>query len=77
MLMKSSRVIFTTLIGVLVAKKRYRALDYATVVALMVTGLAVFVMHADCRHKLLGRLSFSWHCHAGKSTHRMMCIHRE
>ena len=44
-LMKSSRVVFTMLFGVLVAKKRYRALDYVVVV-FMVTGLAIF-MHAD------------------------------
>jgi len=44
-LMKSSRVVFTMLFGVVVARKRYRPLDYL-VVALMVTGLAIF-MHAD------------------------------
>jgi hypothetical protein len=44
-LMKSSRVVFTMLFGVLVARKRYSPLDYLVVV-LMVTGLAIF-MHAD------------------------------
>ena len=44
-LMKSSRVVFTMLFGVLVARKRYKPLDYLVVV-LMVTGLAIF-MHAD------------------------------
>ena len=44
-LMKSSRVVFTMMFGVLVARKRYRPLDYL-VVFLMVAGLAIF-MHAD------------------------------
>jgi len=44
-LMKSSRVVFTMLFGVLVARKRYRWLDYL-VVLLMVSGLGIF-MHAD------------------------------
>lgn len=44
-LMKSSRVVFTMLFGVLIAKKRYRWMDYF-VVLLMVGGLAIF-MHAD------------------------------
>jgi adenosine 3'-phospho 5'-phosphosulfate transporter B3 len=44
-LMKSSRVVFTMLFGVMVARKRYRPLDYLVVV-LMVTGLVIF-MHAD------------------------------
>ena len=44
-LMKSSRVVFTMLFGVLIARKRYRLWDYVIVV-LMVSGLAVF-MHAD------------------------------
>lgn len=44
-LMKSSRVCFTMLFGVIVARKRYRPLDYL-VVLLMVAGLAIF-MHAD------------------------------
>ena len=44
-LMKSSRVVFTMLFGVLVTRKRYTPLDYLVVV-LMVTGLAIF-MHAD------------------------------
>jgi adenosine 3'-phospho 5'-phosphosulfate transporter B3 len=44
-LMKSSRVVFTMLFGVLIARKRYRFVDYVVVV-LMVSGLAIF-MHAD------------------------------
>ena len=44
-LMKSARVVFTMLFGVIVAKRRYKIGDYA-VVMLMVAGLAVF-MHAD------------------------------
>jgi hypothetical protein len=44
-LMKSSRVVFTMLFGVVITRKRYRFLDYVVVV-LMVTGLAIF-MHAD------------------------------
>jgi len=44
-LMKSSRVVFTMLFGVLIARKRYRLWDYV-VVLLMVSGLAIF-MHAD------------------------------
>jgi drug/metabolite transporter (DMT)-like permease len=44
-LMKSSRVVFTMLFGVIITRKRYRFLDYVVVV-LMVTGLAIF-MHAD------------------------------
>jgi hypothetical protein len=44
-LMKSSRVVFTMLFGVVIARKQYKLLDYVVVV-LMVTGLAVF-MHAD------------------------------
>ena len=44
-LMKSSRVVFTMIFGVLVARKRYRASEYLVVV-LMVAGLAIF-MHAD------------------------------
>ena len=44
-LMKSSRVVFTMFFGVLVSKRRYQRADYG-VVALMVTGLSVF-MHAD------------------------------
>lgn len=44
-LMKSSRVVFTMLFGVLIARKRYRLWDYLVVV-LMVSGLAIF-MHAD------------------------------
>jgi len=44
-LMKSSRVVFTMLFGVLLFRKRYRFVDYLVVI-LMVTGLAIF-MHAD------------------------------
>ena len=44
-LMKSSRVVFTMIFGVLVSRRRYAALDYA-IVLVMVAGLAVF-MHAD------------------------------
>jgi adenosine 3'-phospho 5'-phosphosulfate transporter B3 len=44
-LMKSSRVVFTMLFGVLIARKTYRWMDYF-VVLLMVGGLAIF-MHAD------------------------------
>jgi solute carrier family 35 (adenosine 3'-phospho 5'-phosphosulfate transporter), member B3 len=44
-LMKSSRVVFTMLFGVLLARKKYRYWDYM-VVLLMVLGLAIF-MHAD------------------------------
>jgi solute carrier family 35 (adenosine 3'-phospho 5'-phosphosulfate transporter), member B3 len=44
-LMKSSRVVFTMLFGVLIARKKYRVWDYF-VVFTMVTGLAIF-MHAD------------------------------
>jgi len=44
-LMKSSRVVFTMLFGVLILRKRYRVQDYV-VVLLMVSGLAIF-MHAD------------------------------
>ena len=44
-LMKSARVVFTMLFGVIVAKRRYQLGDYA-VVMIMVAGLALF-MHAD------------------------------
>ena len=44
-LMKSSRVVFTMLFGVVITRKRYRFLDYVVVI-LMVTGLCIF-MHAD------------------------------
>jgi hypothetical protein len=44
-LMKSSRVVFTMLFGVLIARKKYRLWDYLVVV-LMVSGLVIF-MHAD------------------------------
>jgi UAA transporter family len=44
-LMKSSRVVFTMLFGVLITHKRYNLMDYFIVVC-MVVGLVVF-MHAD------------------------------
>ena len=44
-LMKSSRVVFTMLFGVLMQRKVYKPADYA-IVAAMVLGLAMF-MHAD------------------------------
>lgn len=44
-LMKSTRVVFTMLFGVIITKKRYSAADYG-IVCLMVAGLALF-MHAD------------------------------
>ena len=44
-LMKSTRVVFTMLFGVVITKKRYSAADYG-IVCLMVAGLALF-MHAD------------------------------
>jgi UAA transporter family len=44
-LMKSSRVVFTMIFGVLIQGKVYRSADYLIVVA-MVLGLATF-MHAD------------------------------
>lgn len=44
-LMKSSRVVFTMIFGVLIAKKVYKCMDYF-IVACMVAGLVVF-MHAD------------------------------
>mmetsp|Transcript_7177 Transcript_7177/g.13271 ORF Transcript_7177/g.13271 Transcript_7177/m.13271 type:complete len:316 (-) Transcript_7177:211-1158(-) len=44
-LMKSSRVVFTMIFGVFITHKRYKMIDYAIVLC-MVIGLAVF-MHAD------------------------------
>jgi len=44
-LMKSSRVVFTMIFGVLLAKKVYQVMDYMIVIC-MVTGLVIF-MHAD------------------------------
>lgn len=46
-LMKSSRVCWIMLFGVLIARKRYTIKDYATVV-MMALGLCIF-MHADAR----------------------------
>jgi hypothetical protein len=44
-LMKSSRVVFTMLFGVLITKKVYKCIDYFVVMC-MVAGLAIF-LHAD------------------------------
>jgi len=44
-LMKSSRVVFTMMIGVVIAKKRYSTIDYFNVM-ILVTGLIIF-LHAD------------------------------
>jgi hypothetical protein len=44
-LMKSSRVVFTMMFGVVIARKKYHCTDYLIVLA-MVAGLALF-MHAD------------------------------
>ena len=44
-LMKSSRVVFTMIFGVLIQRKVYKSADYVIVFA-MVAGLALF-MHAD------------------------------
>lgn len=44
-LMKSSRIVFTMLFGVILARKKYAVVDYFIVLA-MVLGLALF-MHAD------------------------------
>ena len=44
-LMKSTRLVFTMLFGVIITKKRYSTADYG-IVCLMVAGLAMF-MHAD------------------------------
>ena len=44
-LMKSSRVVFTMLFGVIISRKRYGWKDYAIVLAMCI-GLALF-MHAD------------------------------
>jgi len=46
-LMKSTRIVFTMLFGVLVTKKRYGIGDYG-IVGLMVAGLGIF-MHADAK----------------------------
>jgi adenosine 3'-phospho 5'-phosphosulfate transporter B3 len=46
-LMKSTRIVFTMLFGVLVTKKRYGLADYG-IVGLMVAGLGIF-MHADAK----------------------------
>jgi len=44
-LMKSSRIVFTMIFGVVIARKSYKVVDYLIVLA-MVAGLALF-MHAD------------------------------
>lgn len=44
-LMKSSRVVFTMILGTIISRKRYKPMDYA-IVLLMVAGLSIF-MHAD------------------------------
>jgi hypothetical protein len=44
-LLKSSRIVFTMLFGVLIIKKKYKFMDYFVVMC-MVYGLAIF-MHAD------------------------------
>lgn len=46
-LMKSSRVVFTMLFGVLISRKKYKWRDYGAVM-LMVLGLGIF-MHADAK----------------------------
>lgn len=44
-LMKSSRVVFTMILGTIISRKRYKPMDYG-IVLLMVAGLSIF-MHAD------------------------------
>ena len=44
-LMKSSRVVFTMILGTIISRKRYKPVDYG-IVLLMVAGLSIF-MHAD------------------------------
>jgi hypothetical protein len=53
-LMKSSRVVFTMLFGVLIARKVYKVVDYVIVMG-MVAGLALF-MHADANSSAV----FDW-----------------
>ena len=53
-LMKSSRVVFTMLFGVLIARKVYKTVDYVIVLG-MVAGLALF-MHADANSSAV----FDW-----------------
>lgn len=50
-LIKSSRVAFTMLTGVLIGRKSYRMLDYV-MVSLLVLGLSIF-LHADHRSKAI------------------------
>lgn len=53
-LMKSSRVVFTMLFGVVIARKVYKTVDYIIVMG-MVAGLALF-MHADANSSAV----FDW-----------------
>mmetsp|Transcript_18151 Transcript_18151/g.34666 ORF Transcript_18151/g.34666 Transcript_18151/m.34666 type:complete len:586 (+) Transcript_18151:289-2046(+) len=53
-LMKSSRVVFTMLFGVVIARKVYKTVDYVIVMG-MVAGLALF-MHADANSSAV----FDW-----------------
>lgn len=53
-LMKSSRVVFTMLFGVVIARKVYQTVDYVIVMG-MVAGLALF-MHADANSSAV----FDW-----------------
>jgi adenosine 3'-phospho 5'-phosphosulfate transporter B3 len=65
-LMKSSRVVFTMIFGVLIQRKLYRMTDYLIVLT-MVLGLAIF-MHADAKssavfhHIGVGMLTVSLVC---------------
>mmetsp|Transcript_22499 Transcript_22499/g.46887 ORF Transcript_22499/g.46887 Transcript_22499/m.46887 type:complete len:637 (-) Transcript_22499:420-2330(-) len=54
-LMKSSRVVFTMMFGVIISRKKYRWIDYFIVLA-MVAGLALF-MHADANSSAVFDLS--------------------
>lgn len=53
--MKSSRVVFTMLFGVVISRKKYKPVDYAIVLS-MVVGLALF-MHADANSSAVFDLS--------------------
>jgi hypothetical protein len=53
-LMKSSRVVFTMLFGVIIARKVYKSVDYLIVIG-MVAGLVIF-MHADANSSAI----FDW-----------------
>ena len=52
-LMKSTRVLFTMIFGVVITRKRYGVADYG-IVGLMVTGLMLF-MHADAHSSAVFR----------------------